>query len=173
VGRPGDDGVEALTDARLEGQRRGRLAHLSLDLVGAVLGLGAVAGEGLQLVGAERDGAPRQGRLEQPLRDAIRSASALRQQEFVPPGPMNDPTDLERATNYDVEDQIVTHDEQAIAQALEARVPGLPAGLRKEREAADRLLDSVHEAPSGGGVIPGDVVEHVKEVLLSGGTSSQ
>ena len=59
VRRAGDDGVEALADARFEQQRRGRLAHLPLHLGGVVLLLGAVPGQRGELVVACRAPAAR------------------------------------------------------------------------------------------------------------------
>ena len=92
----------------------------------------------------------------------------VRQEELVPPGATNHPADLDGAAAHDVEDQVVAHDEQPVPQASKACVSRLPTGLRKPREAADRPVHAVHERSGGGGVVPGDVVEDVEEVLFGG-----
>ncbi len=79
---------------------------------------------------------------------------------------MNHPTDLDRASDEDIENQIVVHDEHPVSQAPEARIPRLWPGSWKKRESSDSPIDSIHEGPRGLWVIPADVIEDVKKVLL-------
>src|SRR5258708_25025557 len=74
----GDERVETLAEAVLEQQRRRRLPHLALDLRGVVFLLGAVAREGVELVGAVRGPAAGQCRLHEALADQIREAPVRR-----------------------------------------------------------------------------------------------
>lgn len=82
---------------------------------------------------------------------------------------MDHPTDLDLAAGHDVEHQVFIYHEDSIPETPEARVPGLPARSWEECEAADRLVYPVHEGPGGVRVVPGDVIEDVKKVLLGGG----
>lgn len=81
---------------------------------------------------------------------------------------MNHPTDLDRAANEDIENQIVVHDEYPVSQAPESRIPRLWPGSWKYRESSDGLLHSIHEGPRRVWVIPADVVQDVQKVLLCG-----
>ncbi len=71
--------VEALADASLEQQRRGGLPHLALDLVGVVLLLRAVRGQGVRA--RRRDTAsrsPASAAFSEALRDEVREAPVRR-----------------------------------------------------------------------------------------------
>ncbi len=81
---------------------------------------------------------------------------------------MNHPTDLNRTTNEHVENQIIIHDKDSITQTPEPEIPRLWPGSWKKRESPDGLLHSVHEGPCSVWVIPADVIQDVKQVLLGG-----
>src|SRR5207247_7031286 len=75
VGGAGDERVEALADAALEQEGRGRLSHLTLDLRRIVLLFGAVPRESVELVRPIRGRAVRQRTLDQALRDQVRESA--------------------------------------------------------------------------------------------------
>lgn len=79
---------------------------------------------------------------------------------------MNHPTDLDRAADEDIENQIVVPDEHPVSQAPEARIPRLWPASWKKRESPDGPIHSVHEVPCSVWVIPADVIQDVKKVLL-------
>jgi hypothetical protein len=70
-GGAGDDAVERLADAAGQEERRGRLAHLPLDLVGVVLLQGAAPGDLGQLLGVIGRGAAGQGGLQEAVGDEV------------------------------------------------------------------------------------------------------
>ena len=80
---------------------------------------------------------------------------------------MNHPTDLNRTTNEHGENQIIIHDKDSITQTPEPEIPRLWPGSWKKRELPDGLLHSVHEGPCSVWVIPADVIQNVKKVLLA------
>ena len=82
---------------------------------------------------------------------------------------MKHPTDLDRATDQHVENQVIIHDEDSIPKTPEAGISRLWPGSGKIRQPSDGLLHTVHEGPCGIWVVPGDVIQNIKEVLLSGG----
>ena len=84
VGRAGDDARRSVSPIRFcDQQRRRRLAHLALDLVGGVLLLGAVRGELAELVDRVGRRPAGERRLDQPLRDQVGIAPVRRRRVGV------------------------------------------------------------------------------------------
>jgi hypothetical protein len=82
---------------------------------------------------------------------------------------MDYPANLDCPAYHDIEDQVITNNEQPIPFTPKPWIIGRPTRSGNVGQTTDRTLDAGHARPGRARVVPREVVEDVEEILLGGG----